>query len=712
MKIDYEEVKDRLIDYYKKDELDYSKIKKGTATERLKTYAKIFLGEDIDISKVDSTNLYEFVRKVLKDLHPDSNNLSDEFRNIAAFITSSYTDIKKNIDVHPMYATHFEYVSKQELEKKDEHVNKTSKNDDSSTKKQEEPSNTEEIVSNRRVENEVETGIRNINQPFFDKSMSHENVRQNSGSKEEPKVDVLSDDYNSGKEIIVSYAEVKERLKQACKENNLSISNTSAKERYTKYCKIILGVDDILNVDSANFRDVCAQIVKDFSDETINSYKENIFVAEKEELQNIQFFLNNAYKELNDQFEILSNSPYRITYVGRSRDNEIEEALEYNKKQNGNNLELPDNLEKVGVLDTLNQKKERLGYPALENLDKKEEKISNPPALDDLKKRQNKQEEPQKDIPTIAALENPNKDEEAKKDVKAYLKAVGKLLPYALAGAGVGLATATILPTITFSGLGTIRIAYQTAKLANKIVSKGFLNGRPTPVDNIVMNAKEKLKEKYGDKKIYQAVEKMNKLLKNPKVQWFLNGAAVGYKLGEALNLHDKLSDLMHPEKTTVDTNVMTPSAANEVSSQETILDKTNQGQGHEINPEKIVDTDSLHIDEAIDKNNISYADLNTGDNIDLSSVERGFVNSSNAIHEVDSVHLLTQLASRENGTSIKLLKLPDGTNFTGNIGELLQSGIDPNQVAARIVNQNGDYAWLNLQDVLDVYNNSMGMSR
>ena len=66
------------------------------------------------------------------------------------------------------------------------------------------------------------------------------------------------------------------------------------------------------------------------------------------------------------------------------------------------------------------------------------------------------------------------------------MKAVGKLLPYALAGAGVGLAAATILPTVTFSGLGTIRIVYSTAKLANKVVSKGFLHGKPTPVDNIV----------------------------------------------------------------------------------------------------------------------------------------------------------------------------------------------------------------------------------
>ena len=107
-----------------------------------------------------------------------------------------------------------------------------------------------------------------------------------------------------------------------------------------------------------------------------------------------------------------------------------------------------------------------------------------------------------------------------------------------------------------------------------------------------------------------------------------------------------------------------------------------------------------------------SYANLNTGDNIDLSSIDHGFVNSANAMSEADPVHLLTELANRENGTSIKLLKLPDGSSFTGNIGDLLQSGIDPNQVAARIVNQNGEYAWLNLQDILDTYSNGMGMSR
>lgn len=45
------------------------------------------------------------------------------------------------------------------------------------------------------------------------------------------------------------------------------------------------------------------------------------------------------------------------------------------------------------------------------------------------------------------------------------------------------------------------------------------------------MNAKDKLKEKYGDKKVYQAVAKVNEFLTNPKVQWFLNGALLVIKL-------------------------------------------------------------------------------------------------------------------------------------------------------------------------------------
>ena len=658
MEINYLEIKDRLIDLYKKGALNSNNFNERTNTpsERFTKYAKIFLGENIDVSKIDSTNLHEFIRKVLKDIHPDSNNLGSEFESIASFVSTAYGDIKKNINEHPTFAMNIEYVSKKDLENKDQKAN-----DDKDV--MDESLDNSKSDDKAKADSDIKTDtnasvLDNANQYNKEPEPKDMTVNQSSNTFATGVIPVgepinhyeNNNDYKTQREIVINYVEVKERLIKASLAKELNTTNTTAKERYSKYCQIILGIDDIKNVDSVNFRHVCAQIAKDFSNETINNREEKIFVAEDNDLQNIQGFLNGALGELNDKFEILSDNPYKISYIGRSKINEADETLVYNMRK-------------------------------MSERTRKEEK--SPESL-------NKEQEP------IPALPDNNK-----KDVKAYMKDVGKLLPYALAGAGVGLATATILPTVTFSGLGTIRIVYSTAKLANKIVSKGFLHGKPTPVDNIVMNAKDKLKEKYGDKKVYQAVVKVNEFLKNPKVQWFLNGAAVGYKIGEALDLHDKLNNMLHPEKNTVDTNVMPEQVANEIPKQEPDIN----------NP---TPDNSANFDTPVspEPNTPSYSDLNTGDNIDLSSVEHGFVNSANAMSDADPVHLLTELANRENGTSIKLLKLPDGSNFTGNIGDLLQSGIDPNQVAARIVNQNGDYAWLNLQDVLDAYTNGVGMSR
>ena len=425
-------------------------------------------------------------------MHPDSNNLSSEFKDIASFISAAYTDIKKNINEHPTYAINFEYISKQALENEN-NISKDNK-DNVTDDTLDNSKSDDKIKDNPKIENDTNSyGVANVDQ-FTKASENKDMVADQSVNtfatgvipvgqpvKDYQNVNTNENNYKKQREIVINYVEVKERLIKASLANQLNVTNTTAKERYTKYCQIILGLDDIRNVDSANFRNVCAQIMNDFSNETINKCEEKIFVAEDNDLQNIQNFLTGAFGELNDKFEILSDNPYQISYVGRSKVNEADEALVYNMR---------------------NMK------------DKKEQQRK-----DETPKLNNEQE-------PIPALPEKNK-----KDVKAYMKAVGKLLPYALAGAGVGLVTATILPTVTFSGLGTIRIVYSTAKLANKIVSKGFLHGEPTPVDNIIMNAKDKLKEKYGDKKVYQAIEKVNTFLKNPKVQWFLNGAAIGYKM-------------------------------------------------------------------------------------------------------------------------------------------------------------------------------------
>ncbi len=674
MKLDYLEIKERLTNLSKKGELDNSKLGNRTASERLEVYANIFLGDDVDVSKIDSTNLSDFIRKALKDFHPDANNLDPEFQDIATYMTYAYTDLKKKIDIHPTFSMNIEYVSKEELEndqKKEDAKKEDVTKESEPSKQQEDPKNSKEDTKTVPTE---ETGMSVVDQPKTSKTDDVDVLwpKDFSNTKKEAP---------NNREIVIHYDEVKERLVKASKEHNLTLAIPSSKERYIEYCKVILGVEDYVNVDSVNFRDVCTQIANDFSNEKIASYGEKIFVTEQENLQNIQNYLNGVLGELNGWFEVLSDHPYKISYVGRSLENQKQEAQEYN---NRNVMEADKD-----------HPKEEPQFPSV--AEEKENTIPPEKPSEDHLEEQRQPEDP-------ALIEEQKQPE--KKDVKAYLKAMGKLLPYALAGAGVGLTAAAVMPTIAFSGLGTIRIAYSTAKLVNKVVSKGFLHGKPTPVDNIIMNAKEKLKEKYGDTKAYKAVEKINEALKNPKVQWFLNGAAVGYKIGEALDLHDKLNDFLHPEKTYEAETIRVSSPNNALDQDTSELDTANVVNNNPATPNNAVPT------EPLEPSSPSYADLNTGENIDLSGIEHGFVNSANAMSEADPVHLLTELAQRENGTSIKLLKLPDGSNFTGNIGELLDSGIDPNQVAARIVNQNGEYAWLNLQDILDVYNNGMEMSR
>lgn len=290
-----------------------------------------------------------------------------------------------------------------------------------------------------------------------------------------------------------------------------------------------------------------------------------------------------------------------------------------------------------------------------------------------------------KAVQTEKLAEENTKDEKKEQN---FLKCIKHLAPWALGGAVVGLGASIVVPSVVFSGVGTFRIVYSTAKLVNKVVSKKFLKGKPTIVDKVIDATKVKVAEKYGDTKLYKIAQKLNGLLKKPETQWFLNGLAVGYKIGDALNLHDKVFSSHNTGKLNVDTHVDQPQSSNQ----------------------------STPIDQTLPQDNVvsqSYDSLNTGENIDLSQVEYGFRDSYSAVNDENNpLHLITKYATKENGTFIKELRLPNGDYFTGNIGDLLEKGVDPNTVAARIVNQNGDYAWLNLQDILDVYKNNVGNVR
>ena len=335
---------------------------------------------------------------------------------------------------------------------------------------------------------------------------------------------------------------------------------------------------------------------------------------------------------------------------------------------------------------------------------------------------------------------------------KNFLLAMKNYGKYAVMGAGVGLIGAALIPTSSFIGGATgvitfARLAYSTGKFANKMISKVFLGGQPTPVDKVITTVKENIKNietvrmvkndpdgeieevriKFKDSRLYKGIKKVNDFLKKPQVQWFINGMSLGYRIGDALNLNENIQKLFQPKQPTTTVTVPNTNTNLETSAPETTVPETTVPETtvpettipQEIvtkpskpiinkpsaTPETLIDgigTSKPTIDVPETPNYSFLDNLDTGDNIDLSGVTEGFYDSYAARANEGAVNLISKYASADCGTFIKELRLADGSVFTGNIGDLLDSGIDPSKVAARIANNNGDYAWLNLEDIVN----------
>lgn len=284
------------------------------------------------------------------------------------------------------------------------------------------------------------------------------------------------------------------------------------------------------------------------------------------------------------------------------------------------------------------------------------------------------------EVPEYEEETKSSKEKESLLAQKAYLEALKKKIPWALGGVAVGLGASIVVPSVGLSGVGAIRITYSAAKFANKVVSKGFLGGKPTPVDKVIDLAKETVKEKYGTTKIYQKAQAMNQFLKKPEVQWFINGVSVGYLAGNILNLHDKV---FSPAK-----NIEVPEVTTVTETQELEV--------------PTVEEPTLPNVPTGARGEIQYDWLKTGETIDLSNVHEGFKTAGDVVNRTNATSLLSEYSSASNNTMIEFFRLADGSNFTGSIQELLDSGIDLNTVAAKVVNQNGVYGWLSAQDILD----------
>ena len=366
-----------------------------------------------------------------------------------------------------------------------------------------------------------------------------------------------------------------------------------------------------------------------------------------------------SYKGLAKDY-IISHNPFSIPK------NDMEEQEEIIIEE----LKIPE------LEEELEESAEKQEEIVLEELEVPEYKDENEIILEEL------------EVPEYEEETKSSKEKESLLAQKAYLEALKKKIPWALGGVAVGLGASIVVPSVGLSGVGAIRITYSAAKFANKVVSKGFLGGKPTPVDKVIDLAKETVKEKYGTTKIYQKAQAMNQFLKKPEVQWFINGVSVGYLAGNILNLHDKVFDgaknVNVPKGTTEqlsDTSTVNPSPEPEVPTvEEPTLPNVPTGARGEI----------------------QYDWLKTGETIDLSNVHEGFKTAGDVVNRTNATSLLSEYSSASNNTMIEFFRLADGSNFTGSIQDLLDSGIDLNTVAAKVVNQNGVYGWLSAQDILD----------
>ena len=493
--------------------------------------------------------------------------------------------------------------------------------------------------------------------------------------------------------ITVKYEELKSRMDRAFRNGNADYiaraNHNERKRAYSTIVQVLLGVTDYNNVNPSDVRKIIRKALSDFHPDHYN--------GDDKYSKLLNNMLDKIKKLVNDS-EIKNYSGHTLDYVKRPESQTQGQNANTNTNQNrttGGNAGANTNQN----TNTNTNRNRTAGGNA-------------------------------------GANPNPNTN---RFNFQAYLQSVKKLAPWALGGAVVGLGASIIIPSAALSGAGTIRLVYSVAKFTNKIISKKFLNGQPTPVDKVITNAKDAIKNKYGSTKIYKGIEKINEFLKKPETQWFINGMAVGYKIGNWLDLNGKVKSLFETKNSTsttvpnetanLQTEATDPTVGESTVPQENIPQETipqenisTQKPARPIQkPRPEIEMDAPTTTPTPETTDYSWLDVGKdGDKIDLSGMKQGYTDSYAARgaytgqyeHLNKAVNLASKYATEANGTFISELRLPDGSIFTGNIGDLLKTGIDPSKIAARIANQNGDYAWGNLEDVLETLSKASSRSR
>lgn len=704
--IRFHELKERLLKAQKDDSL--KEIKTLDSKKKFQSYKEIIIG-DSKIENIDPSDLNTIILEFTKDFLLDnvSANFSDDeiIKEIDEFLKNANLDLcnMKETITNPV---DFSYV-------------------------------------NRELDNEL---------------------RKEEEKKESNELMVIDDDLIKEQDkITIKYRDLKARFLKAYEHDELtkvSKEDITLEERMKLYSGIILGIEDINEIDINKFLEKMNEIIKDFSFEDCEKQNLRLFLVDidSEVVQKqIEEFLKSANKDF------IENTPKIIEYQKKDEKEKIK-VLDEQEDQNKIIIkysELNDRFiasyesgelnrvyfasttieEKLKIYSKiiLGQTEKLIDYSRfhkiirqiIKDFDNNNEKSSKEiqqflnQAHNDTKKLKNKEvdyqsrtEEDKKEETELFEKSQKRKLNEE----KTYLKAMKKFALSFGTGILVGFGVASIVPNPFVSVLGVIRITYSLVKCGNKLISKHVLNGEPTKLDKWVDVKKTCFKEMFPN--ISKSLEKINLVLQKKEVQWFLNGISTGYVVGNFMNWYDNYtvnkiknsisSNLVQsdsiPNTDTIDT--ARPNALKQVLRANNI-DLSQPNAIQQVMEPKPLNVKTPNILQSLNNSSVpNYEFLNTNETIDLSSLIQGYKDSYQAIEQSGAMHLKFNLASQNNGTFIKYLRLANGETFTGNIGEFLNTGIDPKTVAARVMNQNGDYAWFNLDEILNAYQNGPIRSR
>ena len=278
-----------------------------------------------------------------------------------------------------------------------------------------------------------------ISPDFESDKETKEELKYEENKREEQKdEDPTPERETDSNEYIIRYSEVKERLYKSSKNGELNklyneLSNLKPTQILSKVSKILFNIDDINKIKIDDVRKTLLSLVTDFAPDTLENKNIRLFdtLDNDQRTKEIQVFLVKAYTELKKKIIHNPKDRVKLTYQKRTEEELKKEQENYRNYMNHSNTE---RLEEKPF-------EQQTGEPT------KDEKT-------DLNPDTGLRVMPGTGLRVLP---------EDKKSNQAYLKALKNIAPFAL-GTAVGLGASVVIPNVTFSVLGTIRIGYSTAK--------------------------------------------------------------------------------------------------------------------------------------------------------------------------------------------------------------------------------------------------------